>query len=803
MSPLAPSVGQVLGHYRIVEQIGAGGMGVVYRAHDEQLERDVAVKVLPPGRLANEATRKQFRKEALALAKLDHPNVATVYEFGDDHGVDFLVTAYIPGITLDAKLASGALPQPEVVSLGIELAQGLAAAHEKGIIHRDLKPGNLRLTPEGRLKILDFGLAQLVEPEGEVTLTASLAQSQEVVAGTLPYMAPEQLRGEKADACSDIWAAGAVLYETATAHRPFEEKVSTALAGDIIHKAPPPPRTLKSELAPKLEAVILKCLEKNPANRYQSAKELAADLRHLQSPSTAAAVTVPLRLAITISGAVILSVLVLLLALNVGRWRERLTGRAGPERIQSLAVLPFENLSGDLSQRYLAAGITYSLTNQLAQISALRVISYTSTMAYEDSKQPLPEIARDLKVDAVVEGAVTRSGDRVRIDAQLIDASTGRQLWAKDYQLELSNSVAVEGEFARGIADKLQVKLTPQEQARLVRIPTVDAAAYDYYLKARSHLWLENSKDNDAAIELLEKAIGLDPNFAVARTGLARAYRNRTSLFDPRDTQWEDKAHFEVEKALGLDPDLAEAHLERGYLIWTLSNHFPHESAVREIRRALVLNPNLAEAHHQLANIFNHIGLLDKAQDEVHTAVAFDPENTGARFRTAVNLLYGGKYQEALAAFGGSQRFMPILWGTQTSYALFQLGRREEAAARVEEFLTKYPDDGGGNLTAMQALLAAAAGDRIIAEQKIRHAIQIGKGYQHFHHTAYVIGSAYALMNEPEPALRFLRQAAEEGFPCYPLFETDPNLNNLRSDPHFVQFIADLKKQWEYYGAKL
>ena len=210
MSALAPSVGQVLGHYRIVEQIGAGGMGVVYRAHDEQLERDVAVKVLPPGTLANEATRKQFRKEALALAKLDHPNVATVYEFGDDHGVDFLVTAYIPGITLDAKLASGALPQPEVVSLGIELAQGLAAAHEKGIIHRDLKPGNLRLTPEGRLKILDFGLARLVEPEGEVALTASLAQSQEVIAGTLPYMAPEQLRGEKADARSDIWWSGAV-----------------------------------------------------------------------------------------------------------------------------------------------------------------------------------------------------------------------------------------------------------------------------------------------------------------------------------------------------------------------------------------------------------------------------------------------------------------------------------------------------------------------------------------------------------------------------------------------------------------
>jgi TolB-like protein len=370
-----------------------------------------------------------------------------------------------------------------------------------------LKPGNLRLTPEGRLKILDFGLARLVEPEGEVALTASLAQSQEVIAGTLPYMAPEQLRGEKADARSDIWAAGAVLYETATAHRPFEEKVPTALAGDIIHKAPPPPRTLKSELSPKLEAVILKCLEKNPANRYQSAKELAADLRHLQNPSTAPAVTVSkvrirLALAVAISGAVILSLLALLFAMNVGRWRERLTGRSGLERIQSLAVLPFKNLSGDPSQHYLAAGITYSLTNQLAQISALRVISYTSTMAYEDSKKPLREIAGDLKVDAVVEGAVMRSGDHVRIDAQLIDASTDKQLWAKGYQQELSNGISVEGEFAREIAAKLQVKPTPQEQAQLARTHTVDAAAYDYYLKARSHLWLQNSKAN-GTFELL------------------------------------------------------------------------------------------------------------------------------------------------------------------------------------------------------------------------------------------------------------------------------------------------------------
>jgi serine/threonine protein kinase len=233
MSVPAPSIGQILGHYRIVEQIGAGGMGVVYRAHDEQLDRDVALKMLPVGALADEATRTRFRKEALALAKLDHPNVATIHEFGSQNGVDFLVTAYVPGITLDTKIDSGAMPEAEVISLGIQLAAGLAAAHEQGVIHRDLKPGNLRLTPDGRLKILDFGLARLIEPEGDDTLTATLTKSQGVT-GTLPYMAPEQLRGQKADFRTDIWAAGAVLYEIATGERPFKERTAPALAADII-----------------------------------------------------------------------------------------------------------------------------------------------------------------------------------------------------------------------------------------------------------------------------------------------------------------------------------------------------------------------------------------------------------------------------------------------------------------------------------------------------------------------------------------------------------------------------------------
>ena len=278
-------VGQTLSHYRILEQIGAGGMGVVYRASDERLERDVAIKVLPVGTLADESARQRFRKEALTLSKLNHPNVATVHDLDSQGGVDFLVTEYISGITLDAKLAAGALPEQEVIRLGMQLSEGLKAAHQQNIVHRDLKPANLRLTPDGRLKILDFGLAQLMPHASDLGITATLTQSHEVT-GTLPYMAPEQLRGGVADARSDIWAAGAVLYEMATAHRPFEEKFASALAADIIHKTPPAPRSVKSGLSSKLETVILKCLEKEPANRYQSAPELQEDLERLGSGVT-------------------------------------------------------------------------------------------------------------------------------------------------------------------------------------------------------------------------------------------------------------------------------------------------------------------------------------------------------------------------------------------------------------------------------------------------------------------------------------------------------------------------------------
>src|SRR5215469_10199781 len=279
-------IGQTLGHYRILERIGVGGMGEVYRAHDEHLERDVALKVLPTGTLASESARKQFRKEALALSKLNHPNIATVFDFDTQEGVDFLAMELVPGEALNQRLKTGALEEREVLSLAMQLSEGLVAAHAQGIVHRDLKPGNVLITLDGRLKILDFGLAKLLVPSVDHEVTQSVSERPAVV-GTLPYMSPEQLQGKPVDARTDIYAAGVIFYEMTTGRRPFEETLSTALVNDIIHKPPQPPARLNSKVSPKLQEMILKCMEKEPQNRYQSAKELTVDLRRLISPSTA------------------------------------------------------------------------------------------------------------------------------------------------------------------------------------------------------------------------------------------------------------------------------------------------------------------------------------------------------------------------------------------------------------------------------------------------------------------------------------------------------------------------------------
>jgi TolB-like protein/DNA-binding winged helix-turn-helix (wHTH) protein/Tfp pilus assembly protein PilF len=499
----------------------------------------------------------------------------------------------------------------------------------------------------------------------------------------------------------------------------------------------------------------------------------------------------------SIAGAV---VAVILLALGAYRWKAGHQARSAvPVSIQSIVVLPLQNLTGDPSQNDFVDGLTDLLTAELAQGTSLRVISRTSAMHYKGTTKRLFEIARELNVNAVVEGAVAGSTDRVRITAQLIYAPADQHIWAQSYERDLRELPALQPQIASDLIRAIAAPVTSVQRAQLARVGSGNPEAYSLYLRAKSYYGVETRAANDAAIRLLERSVADDPGFADAWAALATAYRVRAFNITPKEKDWQEKAVGAVEKALVLDPGLAEAYVARGYLLWSKANHFACERAVMDYRRALQLNPSLAEAHHQLANIYNHVGLFERAKSEIDKAVAIDPLNTGARYRVGINLLYQGKYQESLSAIRDSQDFNPPLWTLQTSYALFQLGRQEEARRRVELFLQDNPTDPGGGLAAMEALLAASAHDRVAANVQINRAIVKGEGFQHFHHSAYIIASAYALMKEPDQALRFLQMAADGGFPCYPLFETDPNLNTLRKDPRFVQFMTELRSQWEHY----
>src|SRR5512137_2182625 len=482
MSNQAESLESLIGlefsHYRIIEEIGSGGMGVVFRAHDQHLDREVAIKVLHPGTIADEGARRHLHKEALALSKLNHPNIATIYDFDTQRGMDFLVMEYIPGVTLNEKLAAGSLPENEVLRLGMQLSDGLAAAHEHGVVHRDLKPGNLRLASDGRLKILDFGLAKLRQPLAESAAAETTLHTQ-AISGTFAYMAPEQLLGEELDTRTDIHGAGLVLYEMATGQRPFAEVQSGQLIGAILRHPPAKPRTLNPKVSTELEQIIGKCLEKDPENRYQSAKELAVDLRGLgpdkRSVPTAGRAHIVDRLSFARLSrrarlwiATFLAVLVVagvLAARKVSTWREG--GFGSVRRIHSLAVLPLVNLSGDPEREYFADGMTEELITQLGKATPLRVISRQSVMQFKGTKMPLEEIAQKLKVDAVVEGSVLQSGNRVRVTARLVDAAADKPVWTEEYERDLRDVLTLQGEVTHAIVDEIKVKLTPQVQARL------------------------------------------------------------------------------------------------------------------------------------------------------------------------------------------------------------------------------------------------------------------------------------------------------------------------------------------------
>ena len=780
-------VGETLGRYRIVEKIGAGGKGEVYRARDEHLARDVAIKVLPQDALISESARKNFRTEALILSQLNHPNITTIHDFCKQQGVDFLVMEYIPGITLNHKLAAQSLPEKEVVRLGIQLAEGLAAAHEKGIVHRDLKPGNLRLTDDGRLKILDFGLAMLFFPD---TVGATTDSETQTMAGTLPYMAPEQLIGAKIDGRTDIHAAGSVLYEMATGQRPFAEIERSQLISAIQRRPPRLPRATNPRLSPELERIIMKCLEKDPEDRYQSARELLIDLRRLARDTESGhliaelATVSPLRrifrnkpALVTVGGICV----VLLVAAAFWFMRSRSKGPPGTAQITpSIAVLPFADLSQEKDQEYFSDGLAEELLNNLAKIQGLHVAAWSSSVQFKAKNEDLRTIGDKLNVATVLEGSVRKQGPRVRINAQLIKVSDGFHLWSEVYDRDLTDIFAVQAEIARSVAGSLRVALLGE---KLPSPLATNIDAYNAYLQGKFFFASPTKENLEKAIAFYKQAISLDPSYSPAWAALSKGYSLQAEAYSTVRIQ-EDygRAREAAQRALELDPSLAAAHVAlaqiQQYYDWdwpganasyqqalalepgnaevlegsaglaAILNHF--EQALTWSRRAVELDPLQASAHQSLAFYAWWAGRLDEAEAAVRKGLEIDPQFPWMHAVLGRVYLAKSRPQEALAE--AEQDVMPELRLQGLSLAYYALGRKQESDQALMEMVAKYQE-----------------------------------------HAAFQIAEVYAYRREVDSAITWLDRAYIQHDGGLTFMKGDPLMVNMKLDPRYIAFLKKMR----------
>jgi eukaryotic-like serine/threonine-protein kinase len=783
-------VGQRLGHYLIAEQIGAGGMGIVYRARDERLDRDVAVKVLPAGSVSDETARKRLRKEALALSRLNHPNIETVYDFDTQQNIDFLVAELIPGVSLDHKLAAGPLPEKEIGRLGTQMAQGLEAAHEGGIVHHDLKPANLRQTPDGRLKIVDFGLAQDFASPGNASTTTS-QRSDAGISGTLPYIAPEHLQGEKVGPRGDIYSAGTVLYEMATGRTPFQEKSSPLLMEAILNRPPVSPTAVNPRITPALEAVIMKAMDKDPDRRYQSARELRVDLERLSGATLPSIRPMPRKKKVWTAG--ILAALVATLLATGYRLHFFGNKPASSDRI-TLAVLPFEVLTNEEDVGFLRVGIADSVITKLASFGRLRLRPTSAILRYEKQQADPRQAGQALAADYVATGTVQKTGDRFRISTQLVRISDGASVWGEHYDLARSDLLGLEDTIAGKIATALRVEISAAERERLYRRYTANPAAYELYLKGRAEVARLTRESTLAAVDAFESALHQDPNYALAHAGLAMscALMRLRYASEGQVANWEERAHQEAQRALQLDANLAEAH-EALAAVYR-SAEFDWARVIEESRRALDLNRSLEMPHYYLAVAFYHLGLFDMVEPEVRAGLEINPANRAEALRVrGSTALFSGRFQEAERHL----RELRQLSSSQVSdWYLAQAMFYDGQAGRAEEVLAALHGSAQAERRA-QATLASFLAARHESEQARKLLQSVAAGSYLDHHVAYGMGVAYTQLGDFAEAHRWLNRSTQTGFPCYPWFVQDPLLKPLREDPSSQTFLNQLRDAWD------
>ena len=788
-------IGKTLGHFEILSLLGEGGMGSVYRAHDTRLDRDVALKILPSGMVGDSERVDRFRREAKTLAALDHPNIVTIFSVESAGDTPFLTMQLVRGSSLAELLPSGGMETARLFTIAIALSDALATAHGSDIIHRDLKPANVMVTDDGRVKILDFGLAKLrssVETEDGSQLATEPLTAVGQVMGTVPYMPPEQIKGQPTDERSDIFSLGVLLYELATGERPFQGESSPDVASAILRDTPPPINVRRPELPRDLARVVRRCLEKDPSRRYQSALDISNELLDLSSERAVeavleshskAAVAAPVTRSATLRVAAMVVALGSAITAGVVLWpRSENAGLPTGQRFGSLAVLPFDNLMNDPEQDYFVDGMQEALITELSRIGELRVISRTSVMRYRDTEKTAPQIARELNVDALIEGSVLRADGLVRINAQLIDGATDEHLWAEIYDRDLTNVLTLLSEVAIAISDEIELTLTPDQRQRLAAGQDVDPAAQEAYLQGRHHINKFNGEDFQKALERAREVVEIQPDWAPGHALLGGAYLLMGSFGHMPLDEAVPGARAAALHALSLDDQSTGAH---GALGWVyLYFDWNWEAAERSFLRAIELNASNFYARHGYSDLLTAMGRVEEGLEQVLRGRQSDPISLIANVPAIGHLVLARRYEEALVE-GDRLRDLDEsiysgVWFAREA-ALWHLGRREEALALVRERYASSTraleamDRGyavGGAEGAYKALAILRASD---ADRARRNALGLSQ--------------SFARLGEVDLAFEWLEIAVEERQAGVVIFRAHPDNDALKGDPRYDALV--------------
>jgi eukaryotic-like serine/threonine-protein kinase len=779
------SSGLRLGPYEIVSELGKGGMGVVYRARDVRLNRDVAMKVLPEHLVNNPDALRRFEREAKALAALSHPNILSIFDVGADQGISYVVMELLEGETLRSRIPVSGIPWQKVLDLAVPIAEALSGAHSRGVVHRDLKPENIFLTSDDRIKILDFGLARLTEivPQQETTEAPTRSQELEsaTVSGTVPYMSPEQITGKGVDARSDIFSFGCVLYEMLTGRRPFSRNSSAETIAAILKENPTPLADSGKQIPPQLERVVLHCLEKNPSQRFQTARDLTFALREISNTSVIPKTTYKLPSRTFKLGLVGVPLLVIA-AVSFFYFFTR------PNKtIDSVAILPFANTGGDPNIEYVSDGITEGLINNLSRLPKLRVMARTTVFTYKGKQVDPRKVGQELKVRAVLTGKLTQVGDTLIIQGELVDSADGSQLWGEQYNQKFSDILTVQGTIAKEIAEKLRYKITGEQEKLLTKRYTENTEAYQLYLKGR-YFWNQRTPPSlQKSMEFYQQAINKDPNYALAYAGMADSYTSLAAISDVDPKECFPKAKIAVAKALELDDTLAEAHATMMYI----KSHYDWDwtGVEKEYRRAVQLNPNYAVAHATYGGYLNKMKRLTEGIAKVKRAQELDPLSLMSNMLLGRAYLLARQYDQAIDQLQKTLEIDPNFFPARThlsiayiqkkmyNHAIEELSKASEAAGHYDESIS------------LIGYTHAVTGKRAEAMKVVD---QLKERSKQRYVSPYLIATIYAGLGDKDQTFEWLQKAYEDRSFRLTFIAVQPEFDNIRPDPRYADLLRKL-----------